>query len=329
MTADLRLDIIGDIHGQLDVLRKLGRELAYDVDNGWSHPEGRRLVFIGDLVDRGPKSLEVAELVRELCASGQALCLMGNHEFNLVEWRHGRVGPKPSNEDTIADIEARRNRWEPVLDFFESLPLALELSDLRVAHALWICGCMSDLDAALSKPSPSHEPSSEWASLIRLHTPYDGGQWRSDIPRRHFRDEQFGQQDKNALGVLLKGPEIPAEETFKDKEGDPKGEIRVLWWEHGHPEISNDQRVVFGHYWNLPPMRGRHEAFVPPHPSGHPTLRAWAAEHGAAIPHRGRGDVPENVQAVCIDYNGATYGGGERACLGAYRYPDAEVVWST
>ena len=125
-----RLDIIGDVHGQLGALRRLGTELGYAVDGNWSHPEGRRPVFIGDLVDRGPHSFEVSELVRGLCADGFALCLLGNHELNLIEWRHGRTKPKGSNRDTIQDIECRPELWNPVLDFFEGLPLALEFVDL-------------------------------------------------------------------------------------------------------------------------------------------------------------------------------------------------------
>ncbi|MEM9113958.1 MAG: metallophosphoesterase [Myxococcota bacterium] len=127
-----RLDIIGDIHGPFGALRNLGRALGYDVSANWSHPDSRKLVFIGDLVDRGAASLEVAQLVQGLCERGDALCLMGNHELNLVEWRHGRTGPKHSNKTTIADIERRPDAWTPILDFFESLPLALELDDHRV-----------------------------------------------------------------------------------------------------------------------------------------------------------------------------------------------------
>lgn len=124
------LDIIGDIHGQLAAFEGLGKELGCRTGGDWSHPDGRRLVFIGDLVDRGPHSLETAQLVRMLCVDGSALCLLGNHELHLVEWRHGVAASKESNRKTIDDIIARRERWDPVLDFFESLPLALEFESL-------------------------------------------------------------------------------------------------------------------------------------------------------------------------------------------------------
>ena len=58
------IDVIGDIHGEFPALLELGRQLGYAVDKDWGHPEGRLPVFLGDLIDRGGHSLEVAELVR-------------------------------------------------------------------------------------------------------------------------------------------------------------------------------------------------------------------------------------------------------------------------
>ena len=78
------LDIIGDVHGELPALVALGQLLGYDTARSWEHPDGRHLLFIGDLIDRGGHSLEVAQLVLALADSGRARCLLGNHEYNLV-----------------------------------------------------------------------------------------------------------------------------------------------------------------------------------------------------------------------------------------------------
>ena len=60
-------DLIGDIHGQLEPLRRLLDELGYCEEDGViAHPAGRRLIFVGDLIDRGPASRGVLELVRRL-----------------------------------------------------------------------------------------------------------------------------------------------------------------------------------------------------------------------------------------------------------------------
>ena len=71
----------------------------------------------------------------------------------------------------------------------------------------------------------------------------------------------------------------------------------------------------------MPPIPGKHGAFAPPFPSGHPELRAWFEDHHQDVAPSGRAKVPEQVETVCIDFNGVTRA-GERACIGAYRYPE-------
>jgi Calcineurin-like phosphoesterase len=58
------LDIVGDVHGEIDALRCLMRHLGYAA--GGTHSNGRRLAFVGDLTDRGPDSPAVFELVKSL-----------------------------------------------------------------------------------------------------------------------------------------------------------------------------------------------------------------------------------------------------------------------
>jgi predicted kinase len=80
-------DIIGDIHGCRSELESLLSKLGY-VDG--HHPEGRTAVFVGDLVDRGPDSPGVLRRVMSMVASGDALCVPGNHENKLGRWLKGR-----------------------------------------------------------------------------------------------------------------------------------------------------------------------------------------------------------------------------------------------
>jgi len=91
-------DVIGDVHGcraELELL--LAGELGYVLERdasgqavGAAHPEGRRVVFLGDLVDRGPDTPGVLRLVMGMVAAGQALCVMGNHEAKLLRALRGR-----------------------------------------------------------------------------------------------------------------------------------------------------------------------------------------------------------------------------------------------
>lgn len=84
-------DIIGDVHGCRSELTELLIRLGYTrSDAAWSHPEGRRAVFLGDLVDRGPDSPGVLGLVMDMVASGNALCVQGNHDNKLERKLAGR-----------------------------------------------------------------------------------------------------------------------------------------------------------------------------------------------------------------------------------------------
>src|SRR5262249_30232391 len=84
-------DIIGDVHGCFDELQSLMEQLGYRVSsNGISAPSGRKLVFVGDLVDRGPKIPEVLKLVMSMVETGIAVCVPGNHDMKLLRKLKGR-----------------------------------------------------------------------------------------------------------------------------------------------------------------------------------------------------------------------------------------------
>ncbi|MDR0904676.1 MAG: polynucleotide kinase-phosphatase, partial [Oscillospiraceae bacterium] len=85
-------DIIGDVHGCFNELAELLQKLGYTVDAEnltATPPAGRRAVFLGDLCDRGPKNMEVLRLVMNMCASGAAYCVPGNHDAKLLKHLRG------------------------------------------------------------------------------------------------------------------------------------------------------------------------------------------------------------------------------------------------
>ena len=98
--SETKLDVIGDIHGEISALENLLEHLGYD-EKG-IHPEGRKLVFVGDLVDRGENSWAVYKKVRALIENEKAYCILGNHELNLLitdkRFQDGRPKVKPGNE---------------------------------------------------------------------------------------------------------------------------------------------------------------------------------------------------------------------------------------
>ena len=77
-------DLIGDIHGHGQELKALLLKLGYELtDEGWAHRE-RKVIFLGDYIDRGPEQRESVNIVRSMVETGNALAIMGNHEFNAI-----------------------------------------------------------------------------------------------------------------------------------------------------------------------------------------------------------------------------------------------------
>ncbi len=135
-------DIIGDVHGCFDELAELLKEMGYGVDEAAftvQPPAGRKLIFVGDLVDRGPKIPQVLKLVMNSVAGGQALCVPGNHDVKLLRKLQGRDlaithGLADSLEQLAAEPEAFRAQ---VVEFIDRLVSHYVLDDgkLVVAHA--------------------------------------------------------------------------------------------------------------------------------------------------------------------------------------------------
>ncbi|KOG27442.1 MULTISPECIES: polynucleotide kinase-phosphatase [Streptomyces] len=129
-------DIIGDIHGCRSELETLLAELGY-VDG--HHPEGRTAVFVGDLVDRGPDSPGVLRRVMGMVASGDALCVPGNHENKLGRWLKGRkVQETHGLAETIEQLAGETDEFRSqVADFIDGLVshYVLDGGDLVVCHA--------------------------------------------------------------------------------------------------------------------------------------------------------------------------------------------------
>lgn len=149
-------DIIGDIHGCCDELEILLQQLGYQKSDRaeelspglWDypiyfHPEGRKAVFLGDLVDRGTRILDTVKLVRNMVNAGTALCIPGNHENKLLRKLRGKnVRVNHGLEQTLTEIEAlpdevREPFTTELQKFLDSLisHYLLDNGQLVVAHA--------------------------------------------------------------------------------------------------------------------------------------------------------------------------------------------------
>src|SRR5262245_8993551 len=147
-------DIIGDVHGCCDELEALLQQLGYLAttleddsplwgNRAYAHPEGRKAVFVGDLVDRGPRVLDTVRLVRNMIVAGSALCVPGNHDMKLMRKLRGKdVQITHGLANSLAEIDAlpgdvRAAFCKELAGFLDGLVSHYVLDDgkLVVAHA--------------------------------------------------------------------------------------------------------------------------------------------------------------------------------------------------
>ena len=122
-------DIIGDIHGCFDELVELLKALGYaistqpDGNTLVEPPQGRKAVFVGDFVDRGPKVTEVLRLVMQMQKTGTAICVPGNHDVKLVRALHGRnVNPTHGLAESLAQLETESAEFKTqIAEFLNGL----------------------------------------------------------------------------------------------------------------------------------------------------------------------------------------------------------------
>lgn len=154
-------DVIGDVHGCYDeliaLLEKLGYEVTPQPDDAPSGkyrvrpPEGRKAIFLGDIVDRGPDSPGVLRLVMGMVENGVTLCIPGNHDDKLLRALRGRnVQVKHGLAETLAQLDREPSEFkERVVRFLEGLAshYVFDAGRLCVAHA----GMREDLQGRTSK----------------------------------------------------------------------------------------------------------------------------------------------------------------------------------
>jgi protein phosphatase len=137
-------DIIGDVHGCYDELNTLLVQLGYKIENGSdgpkaTPPDGRKAVFVGDLVDRGPKIPDVLRLVMGMVDEGTALCVPGNHDMKLMRKLKGRdVQMTHGLADSVQQLDKEGTEFkQAVVKFLDDLVSHYVFDDgkLVVAHA--------------------------------------------------------------------------------------------------------------------------------------------------------------------------------------------------
>jgi hypothetical protein len=251
----MKYDIIGDVHGCSKTLEILLLKLGYrrDADGIYKQPN-RTVIFLGDFIDRGPYQREVIAIVRPMIESGAAKAVMGNHEYNAIAYAttDENLGDylRAHTEKNVRQHRAFLDAYDgdpttyvDVIEWFKTLPLWLDLGDIRIIHACWD----KDLIRKIGSPVLTDE---------LLHASCNKSHWQY-----------------KAIETILKGKEIPLPDghVFHDKDGNPRHDIRVRWWDQSagtylqaymgpesartqipDDEIAGDHLIEYSHA--LPPV---------------------------------------------------------------------------
>ncbi|AJF05440.1 metallophosphoesterase [Geoalkalibacter subterraneus] len=211
-------DLIGDIHGCADELTALLGKLGYrKTNNAYRHPE-RRVVFLGDYIDRGKQNKQTLSIVRSMVEAGSAIAIAGNHEYNALCYhtRHPQTGQylRPHTDKNIRQHQSFLNEFnqdddglKSTIEWFSQLPLYLDLGEVRVVHACWHPEKISELETLGFTNSLNDE-------LLLASCRKDSQEYR-------------------IIETLLKGTEVdlPSGSSFLDKDGHERREIRTKWWQ--------------------------------------------------------------------------------------------------
>ena len=265
-------DIIPDIHGQFEKLVRLLGKLGWHQKNAtWRHPnKDRKIIFLGDFIDRGNENRKVLQLVRNLINSEIALAVMGNHELNAIYFHsHDPKTGLPLRSHTINNLEQHKSflrefplgesETDEMINWFCSLPPFIDFGDFGVVHACWSKAAIDtirncNLDGIFSR--------------------------KIYIENNLKKNETY-----MALEMLTKGPEerLPSNSFFIDKTGLKRYFLRLAWWRHDAkswrdislsvPNLETIPNIVFsnwkkielypksgvpiffGHYWLQYPPR--------------------------------------------------------------------------
>jgi Calcineurin-like phosphoesterase len=182
----------------------------------YAHPE-RKVIFLGDFIDRGPKIRQVLEIVRPMVEEGKALAVMGNHELNALAYHTADPAATGSflREHSDKNFHQHRKTVEQLptgelqshLDWFRTLRLWLDLDGLRVVHACW------DEQAIHKITRDLQEHSGITTSFLRAAC-------------------KEGNDLFDSVETVLKGKEatLPNGLSFLDKDNHVRHEIRTRWY---------------------------------------------------------------------------------------------------
>ena len=298
-------DLIGDIHGCALSLELLLSKMGYKKSAGvYRHPT-RKVIFLGDLVDRGPRIRETLQLAYAMVQAGEAQIVMGNHEYNYLSYcTEGKEGSgmcylrehSPRHHrilaETIAQLEDYPEERAQYQQWIREMPLYLEFDHFRVVHACWHQRLIDRFEARY----PQHVIDDDF-----LH-----------------RSSKRGTFEWALMDRLLRGTHLslPQGEVMVSKDGFKRRFFRTKFWEKS-PSTYGD--VVF-----QPDPLPEHIAKLPLTEQDRNDLLYYPPEEKMLfIGHYWREGTPERItpNIACLDYSAVKYGK-----LVAYRLDDEKTI---
>ena len=269
-------DVIGDIHGHYDCLIDVLKQMDYK-PNDVKAIKGHQLIFLGDYIDRGPKTKETVELVKEYVEKTGAIALMGNHEFNAIcytlknDFDKGYLR-KHTSENFLQMKETLESFYHKKIDtnnleiflpketliWFKTLPLYYETDEFVFTHACF---------------------QRNFINTMQKNKLIDNQHCLLPNGYRLYGDKNS--QEYNYIEFVLKGPEgqLPRGQYYLDQYGIKRFNYRVKWWtkqtkylkdicllpRDTNVDISvselnfldpnifyfnyENKKIIFGHYW--------------------------------------------------------------------------------
>ena len=330
---DTPLDIIGDVHGEIDALHALLHHLGYRSDG--RHPQGRKTVFVGDLCDRGPDSPAVLDWFLHAHSAGNTFAVLGNHELNALvhdpKDGSGWFFPQRYNQDAerYAPWRILPEAHKPALESrLAALPLILERADLRIVHAAWQPHAFAALEAAGNMSLTEQyryfdaelnhtlQTASWYPDYLEEQQRYTDSLEREEIPPPPMPATALYELNRSRLHpirALTSGVEQTAAKPFYAG-GRWRFTARCSWWN----DYRDSTPVLIGHYW-------RHRAPLPDAPDREIAFPAAAnAWHGA---RRNVFCLDFSVGARWRDRKNSTPPGHSAFHLAAMRWPERVLVF--
>lgn len=262
-------DIIGDIHGCANALEQLLVNMGYvETACGYQYSDRkypRQVIFVGDLIDRGPQIRRTLAVVKKMYDSGTAQIVMGNHEFNAIAYHtpYQQDYLRPRTERSLRQISETLRQFEgyeaelaEYIEWFVTLPLFLEFEKFRVVHACWD----AQLISAYLKAFNNNCLPTDWLKQLFSHDalslriidrltkgvslPFPDGhfmQSRDGFQRRTFRVDFWTDNVEVYEDIVFQPDPIPNHHCIL-----PVSEIdraSLVYYS------SNEKPLFIGHYW--------------------------------------------------------------------------------